>query len=138
MGRGVFLIQDSHDLSAYLDLNTPAYIQEFLPLERDMRVVVIGKEIAHAYWRINAAGEFKSNLAVGGQINLDPLPQEALDLALKTAHACQWDDVGLDICLNKGKLYILEANMKYGKQGFRAAGIDYNELMFQKIETGKI
>lgn len=129
MGRGVYLIKDENDLKMYLKIKGPAYIQEYLPANRDIRVVVIGKKIVHSYWRIAAEGEFRSNVALGGNISFDRIPQPALDLALHTAKKCNWDDVGIDICLNKKNFYILEANMKYGKEGFRKAGMDYKKLM---------
>lgn len=138
MGRGVFLIRNQSDYDAYLSLDTPAYIQEYLPLDRDIRVVVIGREVAHAYWRITADGEFRSNLAAGACISLEAVPSQARALALHTAKACSWNDVGIDICSHNGKLFVLEANMKYGKEGFRAAGIDYAEMMAQKIADGSI
>ncbi|QTA92187.1 ATP-grasp domain-containing protein [Desulfonema magnum] len=138
MGRGVYLIQNRDDLSAFCDLTTTAYIQEYLPIDRDMRVVVVGNKIVHAYWRIAAPGEFRTNIAAGGTVCLDPVPQKALNLALHTASACQWDDVGIDICENDGKFYVIEANMKYGKEGFRKAGINYIQMMEHLIENGEI
>ena len=138
MGRGVFLIQNQTDFHRYLSLDTPAYIQEYLPLDRDIRVVIIGKDVAHAYWRIAAKGEFRSNIAAGASISLEPVPKEALELARHTANACCWDDVGIDICSHNGRFYVLEGNMKYGKEGFRAAGINYADMMAHKITTGVI
>lgn len=138
MGRGVYLIQNHDDLLSYCNLSTPAYIQEYLPSDRDMRIVIIGKEVAHAYWRIAPKGEFRSNVAVGATISLDPVPQKALDLALDTARKCQWDDVGIDIVEHDSKFYVLEANMKYGREGFRQAGIDYTKLMENMIEEQRI
>ena len=138
MGRGVFLIRNASDLDAYCDTVSPAYIQEYLPLDRDIRVVVIGRKVVHAYWRISAPGEFRSNVALGAAIGLDLVPKEAIDLALHTARACRWDDVGIDICRFRDRLFVLEANMKYGKEGFRAAGIDYQTLMEELIGNGEI
>jgi ribosomal protein S6--L-glutamate ligase len=138
MGRGVYLIQNHDDLLSYCNLSTVAYIQEYLPSDRDMRIVIIGKEVVHAYWRIAPKGEFRSNVAVGATISLDPVPQKALGLALDTARKCQWDDVGIDIVEHDGKLYVLEANMKYGREGFRQAGIDYTKLMENMIEERRI
>ena len=138
MGRGVYLVQNQDDLRTYCDLSNPAYIQEYRPAGRDMRVVIIGNIVAHAYWRIAPPGEFRSNVAVGATVSLDPVPQNVLDLALDTARRCQWDDVGIDIVEYDGKLYVLEANMKYGKEGFRVAGIDYIKLMESMIENGQI
>jgi ribosomal protein S6--L-glutamate ligase len=129
LGRGVFLIQNEADLAAYLSAESPAYIQEYFPIKRDIRVVIIGKEVAHAYWRIAKDNEFRTNVAAGGKVCLDPVPEEALNLARHVAHTCHWDDVGIDICFHRDRPYILEANMKYGKDGFRQAGIDYVKLM---------
>ncbi len=138
MGRGVYLIKNNDDLANYDRLTTTAYIQEYLPADRDIRVVIIGNRVVHAYWRIVPAGEFRSNVAVGGTIKLDPVPRPALELALHTANACKWDDVGIDICEHDGQYYVVEANMKYGKEGFRVAGIDYIKLMETMIENGEI
>ena len=138
MGRGVFLIHNPDDLQKYLDNVHPAYIQEYIPIDRDIRVVVIGNRIVHAYWRLIPDSDFRSNVAAGGQISLAPVPQDVRDLALNTARACGWDDVGIDICQSDKGLYVLEANMKYGREGFRCAGIDYIRRMEEMIENDEI
>ena len=126
------------ELRCYLDRVSPAYIQEYLPIDRDIRVVVIGKRIVHAYWRVVPENEYRSNVALGGSIELDAVPEDAKNLALQAARACRWDDVGIDICEHKGQFYILEANMKYGREGFRMAGLDYDSLMESMIENEEI
>ncbi|MEJ2040747.1 MAG: ATP-grasp domain-containing protein [Desulfosarcinaceae bacterium] len=138
LGRGVYLIRGQEDLFEYCKHHNPAYIQEYLPIERDMRIVVIGRRVAHAYWRSAGEGDFRTNVAAGGWVDLSPVPDAALQLALRTAQVCGWDDVGLDICLYQGRCFVLEANMKYGRQGFRAAGIDYDQLIGQMINHGEI
>lgn len=138
MGRGVYLIRRQKDLDSYIRLSNVAYIQEYLPSDRDIRVVIIGDRVVHAYWRIAPSGEFRSNVAVGASISLDSVPKNALDLALDTARRCRWDDVGIDIIEHDKNLYVLEANMKFGKEGFRKAGIDYLKLMESMIENGQI
>jgi ribosomal protein S6--L-glutamate ligase len=137
-GRGVYLICDAGDLELYCGRTAVAYIQDYLPIDRDMRIVVIGRRIVHAYWRIAAQGEFRSNISAGGRVSLDPLPAEALQLALQAAHFCGWNDVGIDICRHNGSFYVLEANMKYGLEGFRQAGIDYVHLLETMIDQHEI
>ncbi|MBW2679105.1 MAG: RimK family alpha-L-glutamate ligase, partial [Deltaproteobacteria bacterium] len=83
-------------------------------------------------------GEFRTNVAMGGTVRLDPVPRPVLDLALHIACACGWNDVGLDICEHEGQYYVLEGNMKYGKEGFRVAGMDFYEIMEDMIEKGEI
>lgn len=138
MGRGVYLIRDANELAAFVHDRHVVYIQQYLPIDRDLRVVVIGRRVAHAYWRIASEGEFRTNVACGGGICLDAIPEAAIRLASETARICRWDDVGLDICCHDGRYLILEANMKYGREGFRAAGIDYFEMMERMIDNGDI
>lgn len=137
-GEGVFLINTVEDLIRYTNTVSPAYIQEYLETDRDIRVVIIGEAIAHAYWRIASPGEFRNNVAAGGTISLDPVPEEATRLALKTARICGWNDIGLDIIKTGDRFYVIEANMKYGREGFSAAGIDYYKLMSERIENNEI
>jgi len=138
MGRGVFLIKNETDLAKYNSLTHAAYIQEYFEIDRDIRVVVIGHRVVHSYWRIAKEGEFRSNVSQGGSICFDDVPDEAVSLALNTARLCKLNDVGIDICRYKGRYWVLEANMKYGKEGFRKAGIDYYKLMDDMIERGEL
>ncbi|MFP4306065.1 MAG: RimK family alpha-L-glutamate ligase [Desulfococcaceae bacterium] len=139
LGRGVFLVRSPADLDAYRDqVSTAAYLQEYLPADRDIRVVVIGGEPVLAYWRIAPPGDFRSNVGAGGRISTKPVPPEAVELAVHTARACRWDDVGVDVLLHAGRFYVLEGNMKYGRQGFAAAGMDYHKVMEALIADERI
>jgi ribosomal protein S6--L-glutamate ligase len=138
LGRGVYLIRTEDELKNYCLAYSPAYIQEYLPIDRDMRVVVLGYKAVHAYWRISPADGFLTNVAQGGRIDLSPVCPEAVTLAEHTARTCRWDDVGIDICQCNEAFFVLEANMKYGREGFRAAGINYAEMMEHLILNGQI
>ncbi|MFH1981380.1 MAG: RimK family alpha-L-glutamate ligase [Pseudomonadota bacterium] len=138
LGRGVFLIQQEADLAAFCSQHHTVYIQKYLPVSRDIRVVVVGGRVVHAYWRHAPELDFRSNVAVGGRISFDPVPQSALALAVHTAATCRWDDVGIDIIDYDGSLFVIEGNMKYGREGFRQAGIDYTRLMEGLIADGTI
>ena len=138
LGRGVYLIHDEKELRNYLEQKGPAYVQEYLPIDRDIRVVVIGSRIVHAYWRIAPPDEFRSNVAVGGRISLKAVPDKARDLALQVARTCRWNDVGIDICEHQDRFYVLEANMKYGREGFREAGLNYDQIMESMIANEEI
>ncbi len=137
-GVGVYLIQTAGDLGHYLSRRGPAYIQEYLPINRDMRIIVIGRQIVLGFWRIAGKGNFKTNLSQGGDISFDPLPQKALELALLTAEQCGWDDVGIDIIQSDNNLYVLEGNMKYGTKGFQKADIDYRRFLCRMILTNRV
>jgi ribosomal protein S6--L-glutamate ligase len=138
LGRGVFLIQNRDDLDAFCMLTKTAYVQEYLPIHRDIRVVIIGDGFVHAYWREAPVGEFRCNVSVGARITFEDIPPEAVRLAKYTATHCQWDDVGIDVCECGGNYYVIEANMKYGREGLTKAGIDYATLMEKLICDGAI
>ncbi len=133
-GTGVFLIKNEKDLAAYNKMTHIAYIQEYLPIDRDIRVVIIKDRIVLAYWRIKKRGEFRCNLAQGATISFNAVPKPALDLALKTAKLCKLDNVGIDICFYEGRYYVLEANMKYGLKAFALARIDYEKMLAEMVE----
>lgn len=128
MGEGVFLIKTEQELDDYLEKCFPAYIQEYLPIDRDMRVVLIKGRVVHAYWRIARMGEFRNNVSQGGRISFDDIPEEAIQFAKEVAEKCGFDEVGLDICYAGNRYYVLEANMVFGLEGFRQAGVDVVEL----------
>jgi ribosomal protein S6--L-glutamate ligase len=52
MGYGVYLIEDKKQFRSYCDTNEILYIQEKLPIVRDMRIVYVGDEVIASYWRI--------------------------------------------------------------------------------------
>jgi ribosomal protein S6--L-glutamate ligase len=137
-GEGVHLIEDSASLDAYLRTTRVAYIQEYVRLRRDLRIVILGKRVAVSYWKEAAPGEFRTNLARGGRVLPDPVPHEALELALKVATRCNFDHTGLDLCQHQGGFLVIEANMNFGKKGFRMADIDYKELLNDLVKSGEI
>ena len=137
-GSGVFLIEDNQGLEDYLRATRVAYIQEYLPVKRDIRVVVIQGRVTLAYWRIAAPDRFQCNVAQGGQIDLSPVPDRAVELALSMAKKCNFNDVGIDILVHQGQCYALEANMRFGRQGFIKAGLDLKEIYTKFLREGVI
>lgn len=134
-GLGVSLIRTRQELADYLSRVHPAYIQEYLPIHRDLRVVVLGRRVVHAYWRDAPPGDFRSNVARGARISLDGLPEVALELALETAVRCGFDHVGLDLCEHAGRFFLFEANMTFGLEGFRIAGLDFKTILKDMVES---
>ena len=135
-GRGVYLIRDHTMLEEYLKQTRIAYIQEFMPLERDLRVVIIAGRLVAAYWRIIPPGDFRANIHQGGDLDFDNVPEEGLAFALEVAERCSFDDVGLDVCRYNDSWYVLEANMHYGTKGLKAAGISLAAVLDSLIEEG--
>ncbi|MBB6452402.1 ribosomal protein S6--L-glutamate ligase [Salirhabdus euzebyi] len=130
MGKGVYLIESKEDFIEYAEKVDVLYVQEYLENDdRDMRVCIVGDEIVTAYWRIGTNGAFLHNIAQGGDICYDFIPQEALDLVLKVSKELNINHAGFDIIFSNGRFYILEFNVLFGNQGIREQGI----LIEQKI-----
>lgn len=137
-GRGVFLIASIEELKAYLELSPVAYIQEWIPHERDLRVVLVNYEPILAYWRIRQAGNFRANLAQGGRVVFGGVPEEALQLARNAAIQCRLDDVGLDLIPSSKSWLLIEANMKYGRKALELQGIDLRTVIASKLFRGEL
>ncbi len=136
MGHGVYLVQGEAELANYLNSHHPAYIQEYFPLTRDLRVVLIRGRVVNAYWRIHPPGEFRNNVAQGGEISFDDIPDEAIHFAVEVVRKCGFDEVGLDICRVDGRFYVIEANMVFGLEGFRRRGLDPLEVLSDLEKDG--
>ena len=137
-GKGVYLIQDGGDLDAYCGRTAVAYIQEYLPHERDLRVILVNYEPILSYWRQRDPSNFRANLHQGGFPQFLEIPDEALSLARDTALRCRFNDVGLDLIPCRGKWYIIEANMEYGREGLRMKGMDLKRILRDKLLSGEL
>jgi len=137
-GRGVYKIEDQDQLQAYLRLTRVAYIQEYLPHDRDLRVILINYEPILSYWRYRAPTNFRSNLHQGGTPHFLEIPDEALCLARDTALRCKFNDVGLDLIRCRGRWTVIEANMEYGREGLRMKGMDLKQILREKLLSGEL
>ncbi|MBU2551746.1 MAG: RimK family alpha-L-glutamate ligase [Proteobacteria bacterium] len=137
-GRGVFLIRDENDWREYLKLTRTALVQEYLALERDLRVVIVAGRLLAAYWRVRPPGDFRTNLRRGGGLESDGVSEEGVAFALDTAHRARFDDVGLDVVFHEGRWLVIEANMHYGRAGLKALGLSWSDFFDDLIEQGLV
>jgi ribosomal protein S6--L-glutamate ligase len=137
-GRGVFKIQNEKELEGYLRLTKVAYIQEYLPHKRDLRIILINYKPVLAYWRESQQGNFRTNLFQGGTIHFKDIPDEPLVLAQEYSRKCRFNDVGLDFIFHHNKWYLIEANMKYGRKGLKTAGLALKEIIRDKLLSGEL
>ncbi|MFN2362389.1 MAG: RimK family alpha-L-glutamate ligase [Marinobacter sp.] len=117
MGEGVWLIENRADWQRYCEQTRVLYAQEYLPIDRDVRVVVVGDKVVSAYWRTQADQGFYNNVSRGGRIDNGPVPAVVTDLALRLAQELEVDHAGFDIALVEGYPYVLEFNRLFGNQG---------------------
>ena len=137
-GRGVYLIGNGEQLDVYLERTKIAYIQEYIPHERDLRVVLINYQPVIAYWRVRAPDNFRTNLSQGGRISFDNIPPSGIAAAQDAARKCRFNDVGIDLIRHDDQWLIIEANMKYGRKGLKMKGLDLKEILRAKLIAGKL
>lgn len=87
----------------------PLYIQDFIPMEADIRVMLIGHKPVCAFWRRPPKGEWLTNTSQGGTMDYTDVPKSVLDLSVKVSKAANAEYWACDIAVGKdGKLRILE------------------------------
>lgn len=87
----------------------PIYVQEFVPMIADIRVMLIGHKPVCAFWRRPPEGEWLTNTSQGGSMDYRNVPQPALDIAVNASKAANAEYWACDIALgNDGKYRILE------------------------------
>jgi ribosomal protein S6--L-glutamate ligase len=140
-GKGVFKIETELDWHRYCKGRQVLYTQEYLPIDRDLRLVVIGDRIVGGYWRLQSPDGFHNNIAAGGQLDFSPAPAAALELVERAARTLGIDHAGFDVAMVGAHPYILEFNRLFGNHGLsqqdiKPAGLIYQYLL-QKHTAGK-
>jgi ribosomal protein S6--L-glutamate ligase len=135
MGEGVWLIESREDWLDYLARTDILYVQEHLPIDRDIRVVIVGNQVVTAYWRCQSDRSFHNNVARGGSVDFSAVPQAAIDLALRVAVLLEVDHAGFDIAMVGGHPYLLEFNRLFGNQGIPGGGETLRNAILTHLRT---
>ena len=91
---------------------TGAVVQELVPpIGHDLRLVVAGRRVVGAIERVAPAGEWRTNVALGGIRRPVVPPPRACDLATAAAAALGIDLVGVDLLpVGAGEYVVIELN----------------------------
>jgi RimK family alpha-L-glutamate ligase len=96
-------------------------IQEYIPYEHDLRVLVIGNK-TYTMKRIPPKDDFRANFSRGGSVEPFDLSVKTKDLATKAARVIGLDIAGVDVLITKeGEDFILEVNHTPGFVGMEEA-----------------
>lgn len=140
MGRGSMKFEDSdlayNALKRLTRIGEPLILQEYLEKPgRDIRVFVVGEEVVGAAYKYGPPGSWKTNVAQGGRMVAEDIPQEILELGVKAVEAMGLDYAGVDIAESKKGPVILEVNGAPGWQALkRATGVDIAERIIRYVE----
>lgn len=127
-GASVFKVESQEELQEFIQKveaegkEAKNYLlQEFIPYEYDLRVLIIGEKL-FAMRRIPQEGEFRANFSLGGSVELFNLDSEGQELAKKALAAVGMSVGGVDILITKdNKRSILEVNHTAGWVGMEKA-----------------
>ena len=135
MGQGVWLIESLNDWHRYCALTEVLYVQEYLPIERDLRIVVIGKQVVDSYWRLQAAQGFYNNISQGGVVDRSiPIPESAIHLAQTVATSLGINHAGFDIAMVGNHPYLLEFNRLFGTRGIAGGQAALTKYMWKYLQ----
>jgi glutathione synthase/RimK-type ligase-like ATP-grasp enzyme len=79
----------------------PMYMQDFVPMEADIRVMLIGHKPVCAFWRRAPEGEWLTNTSQGGSMDYMNVPKSVLDLAVKVSKAAKAEYWACDVAYGK-------------------------------------
>ncbi len=105
--------QEAHNLMAQKKYH-PTYIQDFVPMKADVRVMLIGHKPVCAFWRRAPEGEWLTNTSQGGSMDYMDIPKELLDLAVSISKAANAEYWACDVAVGEdGKYRILECSTAF-------------------------
>ncbi|HEY3183895.1 MAG TPA: ATP-grasp domain-containing protein [Gaiellaceae bacterium] len=140
-GRDVILCETQEDLERTLHAvrtrvwfnATGGVLQRLVPPRGyDLRIVVAGGRVVGAVKRVAAAGEWRTNIALGGHREPVLPPADACDLALAAADAIGGDLVGVDLLpAGVGTWTVIEVNGAVDFNGLYS----FEEEIFSAVRT---
>jgi len=121
-GRDMAVVSAGEPISPRIR-NGHSFVQEFLETDEqrpsDVRVYVVGGTIVGAMRRRAPDGEWRTNVALGGDVTdvTDDLDDRARRIATEAAAVLGLDIAGVDLFAVDGKWYVLEVNPTAGFKG---------------------
>ncbi len=108
--------------------------QEFLQIEKDLRVIIIGNKVACAYWR-EIKKDWKANIEQGAEPNFENIPKKALNLALSFHKKMKFHWMAYDIfVLKNGEVKIVEFACNFGVKAPSDEGYDVRKMQVEYIK----
>lgn len=103
--------------------NRQAFLQQLIERDgerhRDVRVYVVGDRVVGAMNRYAPEGDWRTNVALGGQVEnvTDSLPSTVLEIAQAAADVIELDYAGVDLVEGEDGWFVLEVNPTAGFKG---------------------
>ena len=137
-GRDVFFIKDSIRLERYNRKFNPAYIQEHVLAEVELRVVVINYEKVFGSYRRVAGGGSRGNLDHVGAWQTKDMPGEAINLGKQIAQQGSLSHVTVEMIFNGSQFQVVELNFHHDEPGALDCGQKGLKAVVEMIERGEL
>lgn len=132
-GVGVWLIEDYVQWKQYVSIADSLYVQEQLPIEKDLRIVLVGGEVVASYWRHQSDRSFHTNVSRGGTVDYKNIPDSAIEFVLTWAKTLGINHAGFDIAMVGDRPYFFEFNRLFGTQGIPGGGKTITDAIFKYL-----
>ncbi len=143
-GRGLVRVTDPETarrvFHALEQIRAVIYLQKFIPnAGRDLRVFVLGERVLGAIRRHAAAGEWRTNIAVGGRAEAVRLDAALEKMSLQAARAVGARVAGIDLLPDRDdRPVVLEVNAVPGWKALAGAtGVDVAAEILQFLSADR-
>lgn len=136
--RQLFLIQNKEKLNWYKEQFNPAYVQEYIAGEREIRILVLNCRIVEGSWRESAGDDFSCSSTRRGIVRVDQLPAEAVSLARYIASSAGLTDVAVDFIADGKRCWATELSFRYGDRTWRQLGQDRLKMVMDMIDREEL
>ena len=144
-GEGVDLIRQGNDIKGLCEKRLEAkkglVVQRLIAphQRRDLRILVVGNQVAGAMALTPKKGEFRSNFHMDGKARSIDLSPQWEEMAIKAARACHLEIAGVDLIVAAdGTPYIMEVNYSPGFRGLEGVtGIDIAGKIINYIKESR-
>ena len=140
-GRGVVLTETMEAAVSAIEtmkkIDANILIQEFISEANgeDIRAIVVGDSVVASMKRKAKAGEFRSNVHLGGSVEGYKLTESEEKSAIKAAKVLGLSVAGVDLIQSQRGPLILEVNSSPGLEGIeRASGVDVAGKIIDYLE----
>jgi len=126
-GIGVIFVESMPALTSMLQLiwkvneDTEMILQEYIPVDFDIRVHVLGDEVIGAMKRYVVKDDFRSNYSQGGKVENYKPSDEEKEICIRASKAVGASWSGVDYLIRNNEPFVIEVNASPGTEGIEKA-----------------
>jgi RimK family alpha-L-glutamate ligase len=139
-GKYVYLLKNLKEARKYLTDHLVGFFtfQEYLEIEAEYRIIVIGGKAVGAMRKYRAEGDFRHNIAVGASGEAATVSRELNRLAERSAKILGYGFAGVDLAISGGKPYLLEVNRTPAFAEFESVtGVNVAQLFLKYVAKNR-